>query len=101
GGPAGEVRTDLSVHRPRSVRGAPPVPARGGDVSRAHRGTGRRRYAVRQPDASVHPGASRRGSGAGSLGGTGPGFSPGEGRGAKPDQPAVRLRVPSALPDGG
>ena len=49
----------------------------------------------------VYPGAARGGAGARSLGRGAPHVPPGAGRGAEPDQSAVRLRVPSALPDRG
>ena len=63
--------------------------------------TGRQRRAVRQSAASVYPGAAGGGAGARSVGRDAPHVPPGAGRGAEPDQSAVRLRVPSALPDRG
>ena len=54
------LRPDLPVHRPRPLGGAASLPARRGDVSRAHRRAGRLRRAVRQSAASLHPGAARR-----------------------------------------
>ena len=59
------------------------------------------RRAVRQSAASLHPGAARGGAGARSAASRRPHVPPGAGRGAEPDQPAVGLRVPSALPDRG
>ena len=59
-----QLRPDLPVHRPRPVGGAPSLPARRGDVSRPHRRAGRLRRAVRQPAASLHPGAAGGGAGA-------------------------------------
>ena len=56
------VRPDLSLHRARPERGAPPLPPRRGDVPRQDGRARRMRRAVRQPDAPLHPGAARRGA---------------------------------------
>ena len=60
------------------------------------------RRAVRQPAASLHPGAAGGGADARSDASrpAAPSGRP-QRRGAEPDQSAVRLRLPSALPDGG
>ena len=86
GGSARALRPHLSVHRPRSVGGAPSLPAGRGDVSRPHRRDGRLRRAVRQSAASLHPGAARGGAGA---------RSDGRGRPRVPAGPRARCRARS------
>ena len=63
-GSARALRPHLSVHRARPLGRAASLPARRGDVSRPHRRARRLRRAVRQPAASLYPGAARRGAGA-------------------------------------
>src|SRR5262249_57582960 len=81
--------------------GAASLSARSRDVSRPHRRVGGLRRAVRQRAASLYPGASRRGAGAGSERRGRTQVPTRERRGAEPDPSAVGLRVPSALPDRG
>ena len=55
-------------------------------------------------DAPLHPytqALAGRRAGAGSDRRAGPRFPAGQGRGAEPDEPALRLRVPSPVSDGG
>ena len=78
------------------------VPACRGHVSRPGRRARGMRRALRQSAASLHPGAAGRGAGARSRASRRSAtFRAGQGRGAEPDQPAVGLRLPSALPDRG
>ena len=73
--------------------------SRRGHVSGADRGTRPMRGALRQAGPSLHRGADRGSSGAGSDAGSAGGAR--RGRGAKPHQSAERLRVSPALPARG
>ena len=90
-GSARALRPHLSVHRARSVGGAPSLPARRGHVSRPHRRDGRQRRAVRQSAASLHPGAARRRCRCRTRASR---------RGANSARPRARCRVPINPPSG-
>src|SRR6202011_3369984 len=68
-------------------------------VSRPHRRARGLRRALRQPDAPLHPGIAGGSAGARSDSRGRAHFSAGQGRGAEPDQSALGLRLPPALPD--
>ena len=59
-GPAGAVRPDLPLHRPRPLRRPPHQRPRGRHVPRQDDGAGRPRRALREPAAPLHQGAALR-----------------------------------------
>src|SRR5690606_7999926 len=96
-GPARTARPHLPLHSARSFGGAPSLPSRRRHVSRPDRRDGADRRDLRQSSAPLHAGAARLGPGTGSGRRGRARDPPGHGRGAESDQPAVRLRLPSAL----
>ena len=57
-GSAARPGVDVSLHRPRSERGAAHIRPGGGDVPGSPRGAGRTRAALRGPVSSLYPGAA-------------------------------------------
>ena len=98
GGPPGQARADLPVHRPRPERRPPHRRRGGGDVPGLDRGGGRPGRAVRAGVAPLHPGPDLVGAGARPDPGAQPPAHPRHRRPAQPGQPAQRVPVPHPVP---
>ena len=100
GRPAAEARADLSVHRPRSGRGAAYLEQGRRHVSGAHRRVRAGRRAVRPSQASIYASAARCRTDPRSRHRTDAAETHHHRRAAEPAQSARRLRVSSALSAG-